>query len=255
LRTTRALAATALAVAVMALTVGVASAHVTIDPSSVPQGTGDATLTIRVPNESDAASTVTVKVQLPQDHPIAAVRPQELPGWTSTVEMTKLATPITTDDGTITDVASTITWTGGKIPPGEFEAFPILASGFPTGTDTLTFKAIQTYDNGDIVSWIEVTDPSNPNPEHPAPTIALTAAVAEPGGATATTTPGAASPSSAQATAAPTTENASSDDSTRTLAIAGLIVAVVGLAAAAVAIMVARRKPTPGGRSGTPRPS
>jgi uncharacterized protein YcnI len=262
LRTIRAVAATALAAGLIALTAGVAAAHVTIDPESVPQGNADATLTFRVPNENDTASTTTVKVQLPQDHPIAAVKPQVLPGWTSTVEMTHLTTPITTDDGTITDVASTITWTGGKIPPGEFEAFPVLASGFPTGVDSLTFKTLQTYDNGDTVSWIEVPDATNPNPENPAPTLTLTAAEPDAGGATATTEPGASTTSSvAAAVPVTTSEKTSSDDSTKTLAIVGLVVAVIGLIAAIVAIVLARKKPAPGARaaastgSGTPPPS
>jgi len=43
----------------------VASAHVTVSPSSLPQGTGDAILTFRVPNESATASVTGLKIQFP----------------------------------------------------------------------------------------------------------------------------------------------------------------------------------------------
>ena len=43
----------------------------------------------------------------------------------------------------------------------------MLAQGLPKDTDSLTFKAIQSYDNGQDVAWIDVPDATNPNPEHP----------------------------------------------------------------------------------------
>lgn len=45
----------------------------------------------------------------------------------------------------------------------------------PTDTDQLVFKALQTYDNGEIVRWIDTTAPGGPEPEHPAPVLKLTA--------------------------------------------------------------------------------
>jgi uncharacterized protein YcnI len=42
-------------IAVLALWGSAAGAHVTVSPSSLPQGTGDAVLTFRVPNESSTA--------------------------------------------------------------------------------------------------------------------------------------------------------------------------------------------------------
>ena len=44
---------------------GLASAHVTVSPSSLPQGTDDAILTFRVPNESDTAAVTGLKIQFP----------------------------------------------------------------------------------------------------------------------------------------------------------------------------------------------
>ena len=53
--------------------------------------------------------------------------------------------------------------------------FNVLAQGIPTGTAELVFKAIQSYSDGTVVSWIQVPTKTVPNPEHPAPTLTLTA--------------------------------------------------------------------------------
>ena len=60
--------------------------------------------------------------------------------------------------------------------PGEFDLFTISAGPLPTKTSKLTFKAMQTYSDGDVVSWIQQTAKGAPEPEHPAPTLTLTAA-------------------------------------------------------------------------------
>ena len=82
------------------------------------------------------------------------------------------------DDGDVTEAVSKITWTAtaGGLNPGEFDLFTISAGPLPTKPNQLTFKAIQTYSNGDVVSWIEQTVKGAPEPEHPAPTLTLTKA-------------------------------------------------------------------------------
>ena len=102
-----------------------ADAHVTVQPTSVPAGGEDTRLAVRVPNEMDNASTVKLDLQLPPG--FAAVSFEPNPGWTVKVTKTKLATPIHTDDGDITEAVSRIAWTGdgkdGSIPPGAFKDF------------------------------------------------------------------------------------------------------------------------------------
>ncbi len=211
-----------------------ASAHVTPDPATAPKGAGDQVITFRVPNEMDNANTVKVTLQLPQDHPIADVEALAMPGWTDKIQTRHLTTPIKTDDGEVTDVASVITWTGGKIAPGQYGAFKILAMGLPTDTNQLVFKALQGYDNGETVSWIE----TQPGAEHPAPVVQLTAEVPE----HATTTM-AATPS---ATTVPTaTKLVKSTSSSNGLGIAGIIVGAIGLVVAIIALIVARSRRTP----------
>lgn len=162
------------AVALLTLA-GTASAHVTANPSTAQQGSY-AKVSFRVPNERDTASTIKLEVNLPTDHPIASVATRAVPGWTATVEKTTLAKPITTDDGQISQVVSKITWTGGKIPPGQFEEFDVSMGPLPTDTDQLVFKSLQTYDNGEVVRWIDTRTPGGPEPAHPAPVLTLTPA-------------------------------------------------------------------------------
>jgi uncharacterized protein YcnI len=168
----------ALVLGTVALVAVPASAHVTITPSSAPKGGGDQLLSFNVPNEEDNANTVKLEVILPTKYPIASVTTKSMYGWTTSVETKKLTKPITTDDGQITEAVSSITWTAtdGGLNPGEFDLFTISAGQLPTKPNTLTFKAIQTYSNGDTVSWIQRTVKGAPEPDHPAPTLKLTKA-------------------------------------------------------------------------------
>jgi periplasmic copper chaperone A len=159
-------------IAVVALA-GPALAHVVITPSSAPAGSA-AELTFRVPNEETKAATVELQVKIPTDHPIAQLLVKPVPGWTATVTTVTLATPITTDDGTFDSAVSEVTWTGGKILPGQFQDFSVSADPLPSGISEVVFKAVQTYANGDVVRWIDLSQPGEPAPEHPAPVLALT---------------------------------------------------------------------------------
>jgi uncharacterized protein YcnI len=225
----RAATVTALTAASVLVAAGVASAHVTVHPESYAKGATDGVLTFRVPNEEDTASTTRVQVFLPTDHPVLGVLVSPRDGWTAKVTTTKLKTPVKTDDGTITEAASEIAWTGGKIGAGQFEDFDVAFGQLPEDTGRLTFKTLQTYSDGKVVRWIEEPADGADEPENPAPTLKLTAAGAD----TASTAPAG---SGAKATA-----NASADDSTaRGLGIAGLIVGVLGLAAATFAFLRTR---------------
>jgi uncharacterized protein YcnI len=157
------------------LTASPAWAHVVVAPSSAPKGSF-AILSFSVPDEEANANTVKLQVQFPQDHPIANISVQPKPGWTYTVTKRTLAKPIKTDDGTMTEVVDTITWQGGVIKPGEFDLFTVSAGPLPTNTSSVTLKALQTYSDGDVVSWIEIPKKGAPEPEHPAPVLKLTKA-------------------------------------------------------------------------------
>ena len=78
-------AVTAGVVAIIALWATAAGAHVTVSPAALPQGTDDAILTFRVPNESTTASVVGLKIQFPLAHPIVVLNPEANSGWTVAV--------------------------------------------------------------------------------------------------------------------------------------------------------------------------
>lgn len=166
-------AAGAVVVGGLLMATGTASAHVTAHPGSAAQGSR-AQIAFHVPNEEDTAVTTELEVVFPADHPLASVSAQAMPGWTIHTDKTKLARPLKSDEGEVTDVVSKITWSGGNIPPGTFDDFEVSLGRLPTDTDKLVFKAVQTYSNGDVVRWIDASSPGGAEPEHPAPTLELT---------------------------------------------------------------------------------
>jgi uncharacterized protein YcnI len=194
-------AAAAAAVLVIA---GAASAHVTVGSDDASQG-GYAVVTFRVPNETDNANTTKLQVFFPRTQPLASVSIQPHPGWSFRVKTTKLAKPISSDDGQVTQAVSEVTWTADSkataIRPGEFDQFVISAGPLPK-SPTMVFKALQTYSDGTIVRWIDPTPAGGPEPEHPAPTLMLTTATVDEAGATTSSGAGGSAGGSGRATAA-----------------------------------------------------
>jgi uncharacterized protein len=209
-----------------------ASAHITVNPSSAAAGSF-AELDFRVPTESDTASTVGVEVAFPTDHPIADVLVQPKPGWTVSITKTKLATPIKTDDGNVTEAVSRITWkaTAGGLKPGQYDDFAVSAGPLPTDVGSITLPAIQTYSDGSVVSWIEPQVTGGPEPDHPAPVLTLTKASASSDGST-----GSGSSTPAESTSS-SSSNSPSDGTARALGIVGIVLGVLGLGIGGVALI------------------
>jgi periplasmic copper chaperone A len=181
-----------------------ASAHVEVKPGEV-EGGDFAEVAFTVPNEIDTASTTKVVVDLPADQPLASVMTTPIPGWKITTKERKLAKPIDYFGSPLSKVVSQITWTAtaGGISPGQFEDFPVSLGVLPTSGE-LTFKAVQTYSNGTVVKWDEISA-GGAEPEHPAPVLALTAS-AESGGETT------APPTDTATTSVPTTSSPAASD-------------------------------------------
>lgn len=145
-----------------------AAAHVTVNPREAPKG-GFAALAFRVPNERPDSGTVSLEVNLREDHPIANVSVKPTPGWEYTVERRTLDEPIDNHGTEITEVASKITWTGGTINPGEFQEFEISAGPLPEDVDQIVFPSIQTHASGEVVdgSTSPPTTARSPSVRHP----------------------------------------------------------------------------------------
>ncbi|MFJ4666350.1 YcnI family copper-binding membrane protein [Kitasatospora purpeofusca] len=238
--------ALAAAASVVALA-GPAFAHVTVNPGSAEQG-GYTAVDFRVPNENDAAGTVKLEVNLPLDHPLASVRTQPLPGWTSTVEKAKLDKPIKVHGNDVNEAVSKITWTadaGVKVAPGQFQEFRVSLGPLPTDTEALVFKALQTYDNGDVVRWIDEAKDGQPEPAKPAPVLKLTKATSADGhGVTASATPSAAADGHGTGHGDAAKNDAASDDkaSDSTARVLGVVGIVVGVIGTAVGVLGLRRR-------------
>jgi uncharacterized protein len=233
MRRRRALVLVPVLAAMLLVLAGPAWAHVTIDPDEAAQG-GFATVRFRVPNERDDAATTSLEVEFPTDNPIPSARIQPVAGWTATVETAPATGGAEADEGGAEEPAelvTRITWTGGAIQPGQFEEFPVSMGPLPDDADQLLFPAIQTYDSGEVVRWIEETPPSGEEPENPAPTLTLTA-----GG-------GEEEPENGESETASDADDAESDDS-NTLAVVALIVGALGLVAGGVALVQGRRRST-----------
>lgn len=163
----------AFTVAIVLLGSGLASAHVTVNPSAVTAGSYPE-LTFRAPNEQAKANFTKLVVHLPAAHPLGSVSPRSIPGWSITTTTGKLDTPIVTDDGTTTEYLSSITWTAtdGGIAPEQYQDFAVSAGEMPE-SGPLIFTVDQTYSDGTVVHWNEMTKPGAAEPEHPAPVLQI----------------------------------------------------------------------------------
>jgi len=205
-------------------TAGPAAAHVTVNGDAT-QG-GYARLAFRVPTESSTAKTVKVEVFLPEGQPIKSVSVMPVPGWTAELKKQQLATPVKGENGDLTEAVTQITWTANtpdaQIATGQFQEFPVSLGPLPA-VDQLTFKALQTYSDGNVVRWIEEST-GGAKPAKPAPVLKVVAKDA-------------AAP--AAMTVAKTSDDRSDDGNSGLalgLAVAGLVAGLAGLGLGARAL-------------------
>ncbi|WP_406251072.1 YcnI family protein [Streptomyces cyaneofuscatus] len=241
--------AAGVAASTVLLLAGPAAAHVSVQPQGEAAKGGYATLNFKVPNERDQASTVKLEVNFPADHPLSSVTPEAVPGWKIAITKGKLDKPLEVHGRKITEAVTKVTWTadGSMIAPGYFQQFPVSVGQLPEDADQLVFKAIQTYDNKEVVRWIEEPK-GGEEPDSPAPVLKLTAATEDHHG-------GAADPAGdddhkADDQAASTegdkgdkkethAASSSSDTTARTLGIIGIL---IGIAGVAFGVLAGRRR-------------
>ena len=216
-----------------ALLAASAQAHVSFHPNVLPAG-ANATLDLRVPNEMDNANTNKLVVQVPPGFIDIATEP--ISGWAAQIQTRKLATPVQTDSGPVSEEVSQITWTGsgsGKIPPGGFQNFAISTAIPDQAGHVLTFKVLQYYDDGKVVRWI-----GPESSDTPAPTIDVTDAngvIQDVAGSEAGPPPIDQLPSSSSG------GSSSSDSASKGLGITALVIGALGLLAGGAALLRTRR--------------
>lgn len=216
-----------------------AQAHVTIHPNVLPAG-GFSVVDVRVPNERDKASTTKVDVQFPAGFIFVSTQP--VPGWSAKVITRKLAEPVEIFGEKHSEETDRVVFTasGKGVEPGQFVEFPLSVRTPDKVKSPLTFKALQTYSNGEVVRWIGAPDAEKPAPQvaivgENEPISDLPAGVAGAGaghGASGTAEP---------AGAAAAEEGEEDEGASMALVIAALILGTLGLAVGTAGFIAARR--------------
>lgn len=126
---------------------GLASAHVSVQPSEVPAGSYQV-FTVRVPTEKESGTTQ-VKVTIPDNVNVSRFEPKF--DWAYEVEKNA--------DGKIT----TVTWkaTGKGLSATEFGEFRMQGKVADDAKELL-WKAYQTYSDGEVVEWTGAADADKP---------------------------------------------------------------------------------------------
>jgi uncharacterized protein YcnI len=220
---------------------GIASAHVTIQPPTVVQGSFEK-FAVRVPSEDKESPTVKVEIRFPLDT-VTISRFEPKPGWK--YELAKDAT------NKITGV--TWTATGEGLSPTEFSDFAMQGKVADNATE-IVWKAYQTYKNGTVVEWVGAAGAEKP--------ASVTKVTPKPTGATADShgnvvaSPPASTPGSASAgapapavggaapaaTPAPAGTAAGSGMNTSTASQAPLYLSIAALALGLIALMISLSK-------------
>jgi uncharacterized protein YcnI len=138
-----------------------ASAHVHVNADDPARGGGTTIITFQVPNESETGKRTTAfSVLLPN---LSSASTDVMPAWTAKLDKDAAA-------GTVQGV----TWTAAPsagIPADQFELFEMLVT-LPDA-DTVSFPAIQTYEDGTVVRWDQPPLAGGGEPERPAPMLTL----------------------------------------------------------------------------------
>jgi uncharacterized protein YcnI len=227
---------TVLAISAFAALPAAASAHVTLNPDTAP-AKGFAELLVRVPNETDNTNTTKIDIKFPPGFVQVSYEPK--PGWSFTVQTRKLAKPVQTDDGPVTEELGRLTITGtgkglGAIAPGQFMDFPLSVAIPDQAGKKLLFPTLQTYSDGKIVRWIA----PNESADTPAPHLDVTA------GSAAGHAPASAPPATtAKPAAAATTKK--DDTPSKGLVIVALVLGALGLLSGIAALASRRRTTVP----------
>lgn len=204
---------------------GAASAHVTVTPSETAAG-AYTVVTVSVPHGCDGSPTTKVAIGMPDG--IYSVTPTRNPFYDVEKVTEKLDQPVQDAHGNeLTERVSQVVYTAETpLPDGQRDTFELsLQIPEDAAGKTLTFPAIQTCEKGET-AWSEVpaSGQSEDDLEHPAPAFEVTAADTD----------------IHASASADTSDDDGSDDDGSGVAIAGLVVGLLGLALGAVALVRTR---------------
>jgi len=221
----RSIALPAAVIGFSALAAGPALAHVGISPSD--GAAGEYTVaTLSVPHGCDGSATTEVTIKVPDE--VYAVTPTRNANWDVKKNLVKLAEPIKDAHGNeITERVDTVVYTA-KVPlsDGYRDAFELSFQVPDAAGKTLAFPTVQKCEKGQT-DWVELAAEGAEEPEHPAPTFAVTEGSGDGHGAAAGESHG--------------EEAKASDAASKGLAYTGLGVGVLGLLTGAAALAKGRK--------------
>jgi len=221
----------AVTAAIVLGTAAAASAHVEADATSTAANSYT-TATFSVPHGCDGSPTTELVFQVPES--VIEVTPTVNPNWTiskTTEPYTAPSSSAASDEETEAGAerVTSVTYTAKTpLPADERDTFS-LSFALPDGRpgDRVAFPVVQTCEKGSV-DWDQAQETGEAEPEHPAPSIVLTAASASSGDDETT------------ATASDATTTAAQPDMVgRFLGLGGLVVGAVGLV---VAVAATRRR-------------
>ncbi|WP_342553921.1 YcnI family protein [Paenibacillus sp. FSL R7-0652] len=129
---------------------GLASAHVTVNPSTA-QTSAWQTYTIKIPSEKELATT---KITLKIPEGVAFKQYQPLAGWKITTEKN--------DSNEVTSITWEIDGDNQGILAGQFQQFNFVAQNPKTAAE-VAWDAFQYYSDGSIVEWTGKPGDNNPH--------------------------------------------------------------------------------------------
>ncbi|GAA0793484.1 DUF1775 domain-containing protein [Spirilliplanes yamanashiensis] len=207
-----------------------AAAHTGVTVQPARAGAENALATANAEAESDSAGVTKVQIFLPQ-----GIAPGDI-----TLESAPKGWKLTTD-------ADSYTVAGPALAVGKDAQHKVRIRQLPTSA-TISFRVLQTYDDGRTDRWIEIPSKANPEPENPAPTVKLAGGSDTPPSAAPTSaapSPSAAATASAPApapTSAATALDPVSDEAGSSLAWLWWVLAVLLVAGAGAAIAIRQRR-------------
>lgn len=168
--------ASAISIAALCASVGMANAHITLDQSEAKAGRFYKA-TFRIPHGCDGKATTEVKIELPEG--FISAQPEMKSGWKIETVKGDYAQSYKVHGNDVTSGVKEVRFTGGDLPNDFYDEFTVVGQLAKFDKDTtLTFPVTQLCGSDASAAWAELAkDGQNPHDlEHPAPQLLVKAA-------------------------------------------------------------------------------
>lgn len=148
-----------------------ALAHVTLEVAQAQVGASYKAV-LRVPHGCQGSATTKVRVRIPEG--VIGVKPMPKPGWTLDIVTGKYAKTYRLFHAEVTEGATEIAWSGGKLPDNQYDEFTFqtfLAGDLQAGK-TIYFPVVQECEKG-VHRWIGIPAAGASEDPEPAPGLKL----------------------------------------------------------------------------------